>query len=224
MVQVPYIDVHLSSIADVSEKILAQIPAHAIACANWKEFPYTPNVEVKIAHTPSHLLLHYQVREKCIRAKYTEPNAAVWTDSCVEFFISFDKKTYYNFEFNCIGTPLLRYNTAPHVGTFATLDTMRSMLTGSSLGKNAIDLKSGDFTWQLTIAIPYACFFAHNFSTLKNVPAHANFYKCGDELDEPHFLSLFPIGTPKPDFHCPPYFGELGFLLPLQDENCNCKV
>jgi len=216
MIQVPYIDAHLSSIYDVSAGVLAQLPSHPIACASWKEFPYTPDVEVKIAHTPSHLLLHYHVREKCIRAKYTEPNTAVWTDSCVEFFISFDKKTYYNFELSCIGTPLLRYNTAPHVGTFASLDTIGRLLVNSSLGKSAIGLKNGSFAWQLTVAIPYACFFAHSLSSLKNVTAHANFYKCGNELEEPHFLSMFPIGTPKPDFHCPSCFGELVFENKVQ--------
>ena len=28
-----------------------------------------------------------------------------------------------------------------------------------------------------------------------------NIYKCGDGLKKPHFISLFPIDTPEPDFH-----------------------
>ena len=36
-----------------------------------------------------------------------------------------------------------------------------------------------------------------------------NFYKCGDETDYPHFGMWNPVGTEKPDFHRPEYFGEL---------------
>jgi hypothetical protein len=37
----------------------------------------------------------------------------------------------------------------------------------------------------------------------------ANFYKCGDETPEPHFLSWNPIDLPKPNFHVPQFFGQL---------------
>ena len=37
------------------------------------------------------------------------------------------------------------------------------------------------------------------------------FYKCGDKLQTPHFLSWNPIDLPKPDFHCPAFFGLLQF-------------
>ena len=40
---------------------------------------------------------------------------------------------------------------------------------------------------------------------------HGNFYKCGDLLQVPHFLSWNPIQLPKPCFHCPEFFGELIF-------------
>lgn len=39
----------------------------------------------------------------------------------------------------------------------------------------------------------------------------ANFYKCGDELQTPHFLSWNPINIEKPDFHRPDFFGSLEF-------------
>jgi hypothetical protein len=37
----------------------------------------------------------------------------------------------------------------------------------------------------------------------------ANFYKCGDKTEEPHYLSWSPIDTPEPDFHVPSFFGLL---------------
>ena len=39
----------------------------------------------------------------------------------------------------------------------------------------------------------------------------ANFYKCGDKLSVPHYLSWNPVTTEKPDFHRPEYFGLLEF-------------
>ena len=38
-----------------------------------------------------------------------------------------------------------------------------------------------------------------------------NFYKCGDKLQTPHFLSWSPIGLERPMFHCPAFFGTLSF-------------
>jgi hypothetical protein len=212
MLSIPFIATPVRSLHDVTPQLLAQLPAHTVGCVNWAAFPYAPKVEVKIAHTPSHLLLHYRVQEKSIRANYTEGNQPVWTDSCVEFFMSPDgKKTYYNFEFNCIGTPLLRYNTKPHEGPRATPELLATILTKSSLGNQPLPLQQGNFTWELLVAIPYTCFFAHRIQGLQGQSVFANCYKCGDELPEPHYLSLFPIHTPKPNFHTPEFFGELHF-------------
>jgi hypothetical protein len=209
MIPVPYLPIpHLRTIEDVPEQALASLTAHPIACVNWEACPYAPEVTLKIAHTPSHLLLQYHVREKSIRAQYTQGNQAVWTDSCVEFFVSPDhKKTYYNFEFNCIGTPLLRHNVRPHEGPHATPELLSAILTKSSLGRDPIAIQQGDFSWQLLVAIPHTCFFAHQISDLRGQTLFGNAYKCGDELPEPHFLSLFPIRTPTPNFHVPEFFG-----------------
>ena len=39
--------------------------------------------------------------------------------------------------------------------------------------------------------------------------AKANFYKCGDKLPVPHFLSWKPINVPAPDFHLPCFLETL---------------
>jgi hypothetical protein len=38
-----------------------------------------------------------------------------------------------------------------------------------------------------------------------------NFYKCGDELGVPHFVSWTKIKTDSPAFHMPEFFGGLEF-------------
>ncbi|MDR3297364.1 MAG: hypothetical protein LBS94_03915 [Prevotellaceae bacterium] len=211
MLSVPFLPLlNADALGDEAMRSLACLPSHSIACVSWKAFSYAPQAEVKIAQTEACLLLQYAVREACIRAKFTQPNEAVWTDSCVEFFVSFDdKKTYYNLETNCIGTPLMRYNIRPHEGPMATPQQLSRIRTRSTLGAQPIAAQSGDFAWTLTLAIPYDCFFAHSFASLRGQNVFANFYKCGDELVQPHYLSMFPINTPAPNFHVPEFFQQL---------------
>jgi hypothetical protein len=68
-----------------------------------------------------------------------------------------------------------------------------------------------DTTWEVALIIPYAAFFKHQIQSLDGKEIKANFYKCGDELQTPHFLSWNPIKIEKPDFHRPDFFGTLEF-------------
>ncbi|MFA5695554.1 MAG: carbohydrate-binding family 9-like protein, partial [Proteiniphilum sp.] len=45
--------------------------------------------------------------------------------------------------------------------------------------------------------------------SLSRQQIRANFYKCGDETAEPHYISWSPIDLPAPDFHAPQFFGLL---------------
>jgi len=56
-----------------------------------------------------------------------------------------------------------------------------------------------------------AVFFKHRIGSLGGKTVRANFYKCGDELQTPHFLSWNPVRTERPDFHRPDFFGVLEF-------------
>jgi hypothetical protein len=38
-----------------------------------------------------------------------------------------------------------------------------------------------------------------------------NVYKCGDAMPQAHYLTWNPIGTSRPDYHRPEYFGYLKF-------------
>jgi hypothetical protein len=77
---------------------------------NWIEFPYKPDVSVQIAFNENELFLRYQVKEQSVKAEIKESNGWVWTDSCVEFFLSPEgNDEYYNLEMNCIGTILFGF-------------------------------------------------------------------------------------------------------------------
>lgn len=189
-----------------------EVPAQAVACNNWAtDYPYAPRVSFRAGHDGRHLYLVFQVEEAFTKAEVTEDNGAVWTDSAVEFFISFDDTGYYNFEFNCIGRALLGFRkTKPDV-THAGREIMALIGRESSLGSATFAERQGDNRWELRVTIPVEAFFAHRFASLDGVRARANAYKCGDGLSKPHFLSWQPIRTEKPNFHVPEFFGEVEF-------------
>ena len=77
--------------------------------------------------------------------------------------------------------------------------------------KRIASIMVGECSWEVALVIPYSAFFMHNITSLGGKTIRANFYKCGDKLQTPHFLSWSPIDLEKPNFHCPEFFGELHF-------------
>ena len=102
-------DAPVSAAEIVSVMDNAHLPFIPVAHSCWAEsFPYKPQVEVRLAHTGSHLLIHYRVSEACVRAVASYDNGNVWEDSCCELFLSpTDNGTYYNIECNAAGTMLI---------------------------------------------------------------------------------------------------------------------
>lgn len=185
---------------------------HPICTVNWKEYSYQPEVFFRIAHTEDAILLHYKVTEDSVRGKYGEDNGSVWTDSCVEFFsIPGGDGIYYNLECNCIGTILLAAGPERNHREAAPLEITGKVKRWTSLGKETFEEKIGKCTWEVALLIPYHVFFKHDITSLDGKSIHANFYKCGDELQKPHFLSWNPITIENPNFHRPDFFGTLEF-------------
>uniref|UniRef100_A0AB33J0L1 Carbohydrate-binding family 9-like protein n=1 Tax=Prevotella sp. GTC17254 TaxID=3236794 RepID=A0AB33J0L1_9BACT len=179
--------------------------------SNWfEQFPYEPKVEFAIAHSSQYIFIHYKVKEESIRAQALTDNGHVWEDSCCEFFISPDGQTYYNFECNCIGTLLIGFGPGREARTLASEDITSTVERWSSLEHNAIDnTEIGVYTWELALKIPTTALFKHDIKSFDGLTMQGNVYKCGDKLPHPHFVSLFPIALPKPDFHCPAFFKEI---------------
>ncbi|MBF6629270.1 MAG: hypothetical protein ITG04_12330 [Proteiniphilum sp.] len=184
---------------------------HPIQQLNWEQFHYSPKVAFRIAHTGDRIWLKYYVCEKYIRAMETRINGRVHKDSCVEFFISFDKENYYNFEFNCIGIAHVAYGSGRSKRKFVNTQLIEKIEIQSSLGNKPFDTRSGDFTWEMMIRIPIECFAFSDVKNLSNLSGSANFYKCGDATTEPHYLSWNSIETDNPDFHRPDFFGKVFF-------------
>lgn len=193
-----------------------QKPRVSIDCCNWPEqFAYAPDVNFSIAHDSDALYIRFRVTEEYIAATVEVDNGAVWTDSCCEFFISFDDRGYYNFEFSCIGKMLLAFRKEKPSPTPASAEILALIERNSTLGSECFAERraknSDDGNWELNVRIPRQAFFMHNFESLDGIDATGNFYKCGDNLTKPHFLSWAPIATATPNFHQPAFFGALHF-------------
>lgn len=183
-----------------------------IGCVNWETYPYKPAVFFRIAHTGKTILLHYRVTERSVRAKYTEDNSMVCRDSCVEFFLMpANDGIYYNIECNCAGVLKLAAGINRYERETASLELLKEVKRWSSLPITPFEEKYEETAWEIAIIIPCSAFFKHTFSFLDGMSARGNFYKCGDELQTPHFLSWQPIHLPSPDFHSPSFFSPLEF-------------
>ena len=177
-----------------------------IGCVNWPdEWPYAPEVRFRLAHDGERLFVRFEVSEEHIRATRTESNTSVCEDSCVELFVSLGEgKPYFNLEVNCIGTMLAAYRLERPAKTPLTVEQIDSIVRRTSLPRKPLDCPEGG-EWWLEMEIPFALLGA------EGVPARlrANFYKCGDKLRTPHYLSWSRIEAPNPDFHRPEQFGTL---------------
>lgn len=180
---------------------------------NWKGFPYLPEVGFRIAYTDNAILLHFRVKEESVRAVAPHDNGAVWEDACVEFFSVPDGDgVYYNMECNCAGTLLVAAGKERENRTYAPQEVLDGVDRWSSLGRGVFGEKVGECCWEVALVIPFATFFMHAIDSLEGKRIPANFYKCGDKLRTPHFLSWNKIEIEKPDFHRPDFFGELHFI------------
>ena len=205
--KIPYLkpvdkDVSIAGIASAMD----DMPKQAIAHAPWHNYPYKPDCAFAIAHADNHIFLKFYVTEGAVLARFTKPNSLVYKDSCVEFFIAFNNEdSYYNLEFNCLGTAYVGYggSTSREVAAVSIVEEIES----NSLLYSA----EGKVKWELTLKIPVSVFYHHTIPHLLQGNAKCNFFKCGDDTPVPHYLCWNNITSEEPNFHLPQYFGAVSF-------------
>lgn len=134
--------------------------------------------------------------------RYSNYGDPVYTDSCLEFFVSFNKNSplYINFEMNSAGAYLSARRTGRKDKT--PIDKIVSRMP-------VVNAKRYEKYWTVEVEFSFEfieelfghCTFENGYSF------KGNFYKCGDETETPHFGSWSPITVEKPDFHRPEFFG-----------------
>jgi hypothetical protein len=188
---------------------LRSIEKHPLLFAPWAHYPYKPAAQFSLSYGPDAFFLQFDVKEKFIKGSYGKINEPVYLDSCVEFFVSFDDNvSYYNFEFNCIGTVLAGFGKGKKDRQWLPQETLEKIKSAVLISRGGNEKR---VQWEISLAIPFDVFLHHSLTSLQGKRYRANFYKCGDELPEPHFLCWSNIESKEPDFHLPEFFGTVDF-------------
>lgn len=184
-----------------------------LGCLNWPEWPYKPSVEFRIGYDEGGIRLEWTVDEQSIRALQGTPGGEVYEDSCVEFFFQPDPDDphYYNFEWNAIGNLCVSWRTGRHDAEPAPAEVYGLVRAEASCGSMPFAERPADGPWKLSLYIPLAALWKSGIKSLSGLKAKGNFYKCGDGLSVPHFVTWAPIATEKPDYHRPEFFDWIVF-------------
>ena len=212
--QIPYAqDLSGKKLSEITSTIIEKGVSDMVEKVNWPEqYPYKPLTQFNLLRSDNSLFIRFYVRGNLLKATYSTDQSPVHKDSCVEFFCQIPGNDYYcNFEFNCIGTcsASRRKGRSEDVQLFSDKQ-MQSINRLPSIGRRAFNEMQGNFEWELTVEIPFALMGIDSANLPPKIKA--NFYKCADDTDSPHFVSWNAIKTEKPDFHRPEFFGELELL------------
>lgn len=171
----------------------------------WGSDAYNIPVYAQIAYDEDGITVRFTVGEsnpQCDKKKHFEQ---VCLDSCVEFFVNFmpEKSDYYmNFEVNAAGAMNVSYRLDRHHSTRLLLEEVESFRITPVIAEDH---------WTVTYKIGYDFIkkYYSGFDINSAEYVKCNIYKCGGLTAMRHFLTYFKIGTEKPDFHRPEYFGRV---------------
>ncbi len=165
---------------------------------NWQEYGCVPKTTGKLLYNDYGIYVQLETDEKPLLARYCNQNDMVCCDSCMEFFFRPNENDprYFNFEFNPFGTMYFAIRTSRYDPVYPDKD------------KKYFNVKSyvDDKRWVLQFCIPFE-FIDEIFGGHTNT-IYGNLYKCGDETQNTHYATYYPITTEEPDYHRPEFFGE----------------
>jgi hypothetical protein len=212
-ISVPFLDVGKEPLLpkEIAKILEQQTSAHKLDQIPWRQFPYRPRVNFRIAWTCQDILLSSHVVEDDIRTVFHHDNDPVHRDSCVEFFIAPGDGSYFNFEFNARGVTYAARGVGREDSAPLPIEAVKKIRRYSSLDVEHAAQGGNSGFWTLGIAVPLSLFVGTPLENPGTRSFGANFYKCGDDTRQPHFVTWNPVGTEEPDFHRPEYFGFLRF-------------
>ena len=161
------------------------------------QYPLAPASFAQLCYNQKGIFIKHTTNEIPI-ASYTNLNDPVYLESCAEFFLQPNPsrdENYINFEINALGTPLIGYGP----------NRTRNQLTVNTACFH-IQTEKMQNGWTLQWHIPFS-FLLNYFQEIEPV-LKGNLQKCCELPGKEHFGCWSPIGTEKPDFHQPSYFGQ----------------
>jgi hypothetical protein len=190
------------------------LPSLALGHYLWLDNGYRPAVDVRLCYSLDFLYVRFDVGERRVRVRHLDFQGPVYKDSCVEFFIDvFPGKRlgYVNFETNAAGTLLAAFGPDRSRRTPLWPEDLAGFDIRASVA-GPVDGEHGRDSWTLEYKVPLALFRKlYGQEVRPGLEAAANFYKCGDETEVPHYGAWSRVETAKPDFHRPEYFGAVVF-------------
>lgn len=181
---------------------------------HWEQNPpYRPNTYFKLAFLRgAGFNCVLKCYEKNPKAVYIENDAPIYRDSCLEFFLRPTQKMphYINIECNSLGFSLCEFGECRQNRSHVYALTNDRPRVKSFSGSDS----SGEF-WGVEIFVSI-----NLISKLFNTPAEnllfnsfsANFYKCGDDTDLPHFIAFSPVSSASLGFHNPKDFEKFTLI------------
>ena len=182
--------------------------------ADWNGVPYAeisegepvPGISSKaqLLWNEDGFFVRLQAEEPAIRRKETGPLGMPCEDSCLEFFFAPcpGDRRYFNLEFNP--------NTCLYLGMGSGIDDLTRLIPDAPVDFRP-EVLFTDTGWEITYQVPFS-FVRRFFPDFKPYPGlrlRANFYKCGDLTEPPHYFSWNPITVTPVSFHRPNDFGEI---------------
>ena len=191
----------ISSPAELDRGSVARVDVY-----NWGG-DYRPEVRAVLCYVRDQgFLIRMTAVESDPLSVQTEPNSAVCTDSCLEFFANFKPELpdsgYINFEVNSIGTTLSFYG--PDRFTRTSLVEL-----GLEHPKPRAFRTEKEWGWEYLIPLDTIRRVYGNADYKAGDAIRANFYKCGDHTAAVHYASFTKIGSDHPDFHRPEAFARM---------------
>lgn len=190
---------------------------HCNGMPNWADVPAI-NIDQKLHPTDANVTAQAQLcydehalyvrlsaQEEKIRAELTGTLDEICEDSCLEFFFcpTENDPRYFNIECNPNGCLFLGFG--PNVE-----ELVRLIPENPSIQPVAKRIPGG---WETVYAIPYSFIrmFFPGFSPASGSTMRANFYKCGDKTEIPHYLCWNQVPQQRCAFHNPSAFGLVHF-------------
>lgn len=152
--------------------------------------------------------VHMLTTEPETRAVEKGPLGLPSEDSCLEFFlcpVDGDKR-YFNIEFNS--------NSCMYLGIGSCIENLVRLVPEDGTEVFAPKIRRRRNGWEIFYKIPFEFIrrFFPEFEIFDEKIINANFYKCSDLGNYPHYLSWSPIEDEPLDFHRPECFGKMKLI------------
>ncbi len=155
------------------------------------------------------LFVRFMVSEPQLRRMTSEHNQAVWEDSCVEVFLQREgADEYVNVECSASTKMLVARGTSRCNRQHYPVEFIQTIPLTITILENS----NARSRWRADLELDLVALgLMKGDEWMEDVRLRGNFYKCGDKLDEPHYLAAAEIMTSAPDFHRSEYFIPMSF-------------